>query len=139
MSARKKPRSTPKKKLYWCTTDDGDEDWFIIATSARQARRLHEDLEGYDVGDAEAELVATLPDRWQHHSVGWPRISTSLLSDCGGVRVAYRPAEAGDVAIDKLRAQMDVVTEAWSFGDRVYTPGDIVANAAARLRITSSA
>ena len=44
-------------KLYWVTTADHDEDWFILATSARQARSFHENYEGYGVGDARARLI----------------------------------------------------------------------------------
>lgn len=44
-------------KLYWVTTEDHDEDWFVIARSARSARSFFEDYEGYDPADASAELV----------------------------------------------------------------------------------
>jgi hypothetical protein len=44
-------------RLYWCTTDDHDEDWFIFANSARQARAYHENYEGYGKGDARARLI----------------------------------------------------------------------------------
>jgi hypothetical protein len=44
-------------KLYWCTTDDHDEDWFIFAESARRARAYHENYEGYGAGDAQARLI----------------------------------------------------------------------------------
>jgi hypothetical protein len=46
-------------KLYWCTTDDHDEDWFIFAESARSARAYHEDYEGYDKGDAHSRLIVS--------------------------------------------------------------------------------
>jgi hypothetical protein len=46
-------------KLYWCTTDDHDEDWFIFAASARQARAYHEDYEGYGRGDASSRLIVS--------------------------------------------------------------------------------
>jgi hypothetical protein len=45
--------------LYWCTTSDHDEDWFIFAESARQARAYHEDYEGYDKGDASSRLIVS--------------------------------------------------------------------------------
>ena len=54
-------------KLYWCTTPDHDEDWFIVARSAAAASREHEDdegyegYEGYEGGDAEAELACDVP------------------------------------------------------------------------------
>lgn len=44
-------------KLYWCTTADHDEDWFILADSASQARVYHEYYEGYGAGDARARLI----------------------------------------------------------------------------------
>lgn len=43
--------------LYWVTTRDHDEDWFIVATNSRSARRFHEHYEGYNSGDATANLV----------------------------------------------------------------------------------
>ena len=49
--------STKTVKLYWVTTADHDEDWFIFASQARQARSFHEDYEGYGVGDARARLI----------------------------------------------------------------------------------
>jgi hypothetical protein len=69
-------------KLYWCWTDDHDEDWFIVARSARQARRFHESQEGYNHGDAGSALVAHVPAAFQSERyVGWPR--RSLLEGCG--------------------------------------------------------
>jgi hypothetical protein len=50
----------PAKKpihLYWVTTLDHDEDWFILARTPRAAASYHEDCEGYDSGDAKARLV----------------------------------------------------------------------------------
>ena len=46
-------------KLYWVTTADHDEDWFIFAESARQARAYHEDYEGYGRGDARSRLIVS--------------------------------------------------------------------------------
>jgi|ERR1017187_205826 hypothetical protein len=46
-------------RLYWVTTQDHDEDWFIFAESARQARAYHEDYEGYDKGDAHSRLIVS--------------------------------------------------------------------------------
>ena len=51
--------STKQVRLYWCTTDDHDEDWFIFATSARQARSFHEHYEGYGKGDASSRLIVS--------------------------------------------------------------------------------
>jgi hypothetical protein len=49
--------STKQVRLYWVTTDDHDEDWFIFAESARSARSFHEHYEGYGAGDARARLI----------------------------------------------------------------------------------
>ena len=46
-------------KLYWVTTADHDEDWFIFAESARSARSYHEHYEGYGKGDARARLIVS--------------------------------------------------------------------------------
>lgn len=45
--------------LYWVTTADSDEDWFIFAVSARQARSYHENYEGYGKGDADSRLIVS--------------------------------------------------------------------------------
>ena len=123
-----KPKREPKKKLYWCTTPDGDEDWFIIATSARQARSRHAGEEGYRSEDVESTLVTVLPEKWQEHHLGWPDLNTSILEDSGGVKVPYQPSSN-----KKLREMMGVVSEAWQFGDRFFVAGDIVANIEASL------
>jgi hypothetical protein len=50
----------PTKKpihLYWVTTLDHDEDWFIFAKTSRSAASYHERYDGYDTGDARARLV----------------------------------------------------------------------------------
>jgi hypothetical protein len=50
----------PAKKpihLYWVTTLDHDEDWFIFAKTSRSAASYHEHYDGYDTGDATARLV----------------------------------------------------------------------------------
>lgn len=43
--------------LYWVTTDDHDEDWFILARTGRTAESYHIQHEGYEPGDATAELI----------------------------------------------------------------------------------
>jgi hypothetical protein len=43
--------------LYWVTTVDHDEDWFIFARTSRSAADYHEQCEGYDTHDAKARLV----------------------------------------------------------------------------------
>jgi len=61
-------RQTEKESaanLYWVSTEDHDEDWFILSNSARTAEQFHIEYEGYEPGDAHAELVLTpqpIPD-----------------------------------------------------------------------------
>jgi hypothetical protein len=43
----------------WVTTADHDEDWFILAERARQARAYHENYEGYGKGDASSRLIVS--------------------------------------------------------------------------------
>jgi hypothetical protein len=43
--------------LYWVTTLDHDEDWFIFAKTSRSAASYHEHYDGYDSGDARARMV----------------------------------------------------------------------------------
>ena len=70
------------KKLYWCETPDQDEDWFIVASSANEACRIHEDQEGYDEGYARTRLVCRIPATLAPVT-GWP--SRELLEALGAV------------------------------------------------------
>ena len=58
-------------QLYWATTEDHSEDWFIVASNVREAARLHENMEGYDKGEAAAELVLDIPENIIVEK-GWP-------------------------------------------------------------------
>ncbi len=70
--------------LYWCTTDDHDEDWFMVARYRHQAARLFAGYEGYDHDMVTARRVLTLPASLQHpKSFGWP--TRELLEGCGAV------------------------------------------------------
>ena len=71
--------------LYWCETEDHDEDWFMVAPSARVARCMHEDSEGYDRGDATATLVLRIPQALHAHT-GYP--DHELLKAVGAVFIS---------------------------------------------------
>jgi hypothetical protein len=47
--------------LYWVTTEDHEEDWFILARHPRSAECYHVETEGYDQGDARAEQIMSVP------------------------------------------------------------------------------
>ena len=49
------------KKLYWVTTPDGFEDWFVVGRSKKQAERYHEYAEGFDLNYATATLICNIP------------------------------------------------------------------------------
>jgi hypothetical protein len=127
-----KARRTPRAKrfaLYWCTTPDGEEDWFVVADSARSARRFHEGAEDYETGEASAERVVALPaelqtpEGWKdgprgkvHPRAGWP--SDEFLVACGG--------EIAPLPRTEHHAKMGVVCKDVRFGARVFRAGDIV-------------
>lgn len=98
-------------KLYWCWTDDHDEDWFIVARSAQAARREHESEEGYELGAAQCSLVCRLPEARQKTTThpGWP--DHELLVACGGVEMEPHTA----------------APRVWRFGKRVYREGALQA------------
>ena len=55
MAKTNKPSSIVN--LYWVTTDDHDEEWFILARTIRTAESYHIQYEGYEPGEARAELI----------------------------------------------------------------------------------
>jgi hypothetical protein len=72
-------------KLYWVTTEDHCEDWFIVSHSAKAAERFHEINEGYSRGEASAEEILTIPSDLNPEP-GWP--TDELIHDLGGVFVS---------------------------------------------------
>jgi len=69
-------------KLYWVTTGDHCEDWFVVARNPMAAARFHETAEGYERGEASAEEIMPIPNDF-HPVEGWP--SDELIQDLGGV------------------------------------------------------
>ena len=67
-------------KLFWVTTEDHGEDWFVVASNAEEASNFHEEQEGYDREDATAEMILTIPDGIAV-DIGWP--SDEVLRSCG--------------------------------------------------------
>jgi hypothetical protein len=131
-SGRPVPHRT-ERALYWCSTEDGNEDWFVIAPCALLARSFFEEYEGYDIGDAQAEWVADVPDsvKATDESIAeWP--SLGVIKQCGGELLSYQPDM--DAQKVKLREAMGVATMAIRFNDRVFVAGDIVENTFRRER-----
>jgi hypothetical protein len=68
-------------QLYWVTTEDHDEDWFVVAANPHEAARCFEQNIGYDRGDATANKVLDVPPDmtidpadpdWFERWPGWP-------------------------------------------------------------------
>ena len=112
--AAKKTRKARSPKLYWVTTADHGEDWFVVALGEGEACVFHEDAEGFDRGDADAELVCRLPAALSKTKVGWP--SDDVLNACGAEIVSPK----GKPRVVKIDG-------------RVFGEGDVFENAAARL------
>ncbi len=81
--------------LYWVTTEDHCEDWFIIANNANQAARIHENFEGYDEGDATAKIVLEIPVSISAET-GWP--SNELLKSLGATFISEDSTRVVEIA-----------------------------------------
>jgi len=78
---RKLTRTPRPLTLYWCSTEDHHEDWFVVARSATEAVRFFESCEGYE-DETFAEALTAVPDALQDDQhLGWP--SDELLVACG--------------------------------------------------------
>lgn len=133
MKQNQKPkRPAPALKLYWVSTPDGDEDWFLVARSKRDAERDHEVQEGYDIGYATAELICRIPDSLVPANpaklLGNP--SNELIEACGGVRGLNPPESELHI---KASEQLGSGRRVFHFGEKVYGEGDVFANALERL------
>lgn len=77
-------------KLFWATTKEGYEDWFVIANSKEVAEEYHEDSEGFNTGDAKAKFVCNISEdliqKYKLYGPDWPTIE--LLSDLGGLIIS---------------------------------------------------
>lgn len=82
-------------KLYWCSTKDGSEDWFMVARNSRQAASLHASWEGFDPSDAKADFIADIPDEWQgicmHCKKPWTEETLTRIPGTQGLTEASCP------------------------------------------------
>jgi len=81
-------------KLFWVTTEDHDEDWFVVASSAEEASEFHENVEGYDPGDATAEEILSIPENIPAET-GWP--SDELLLAVGAKFIVENPSRVVEI------------------------------------------
>ena len=82
--------------LYWVTTEDHAEDWFVLANSAKEAATFHEDAEGYAIGDATAEMILKIPDGITANS-GWRWPSDAILKSCGAKFLSEAPTRVVEI------------------------------------------
>lgn len=80
--------------LYWVTTEDHGEDWFVVADDAEKAAIFHEDAEGYAPGDATAEMILVIPDGVAVMT-GWP--SDEVLWACGARFLSEAPTRVVEI------------------------------------------
>jgi hypothetical protein len=85
--------------LYWVTTEDHAEDWFIVASSPQEAATFHENAEGYVYGDATAEMIVEVPGE-VNESTGWP--SDEVLRSCGAIFLAEAPTRVVEIGNRKF-------------------------------------
>ena len=85
--------------LYWVTTEDHGEDWFVVANSAEEASTYHEDAEGYAIGDATAEMILQIPDGIMENT-GWP--SDEVLQSCGAKFISEAPSRVVEIGDRKF-------------------------------------
>jgi hypothetical protein len=70
--------------LYWCSTEDHTADWFVVAWGSEEAAAMHEDLESFDKGEADAELVCEVPEAAYDLVSEAGRPAAGLIEACGG-------------------------------------------------------
>ena len=80
--------------LYWVTTEDHAEDWFVVANDEEEAATFHEDVEGYAPGDALAEMITAIPDGVTVNT-GWP--SDEVLLACGANFLSKGPTRLVEI------------------------------------------
>lgn len=66
------------QQLYWCTTTGHEEDWFIQASSLKEARESHAYGEGFNLEDARAKYICDMPAEYWESSPNWPSHDTLL-------------------------------------------------------------
>lgn len=122
-----------KWKLYWCETDEHDEDWFVVARDAVEASKFHEAEEGYDEDDARAEFVCVLPPSEQtFDGPGWPDKST--LGACGAEFLPNAPQDGGN----ELRSHLGSGARVVRLRGRIFAEGDLVGNTFRHLGHTTT-
>jgi hypothetical protein len=95
-------------EAFWVTAPSPDENCFVVAVTARQAASLEEAGSGFDLGDCNAEFIASLPEgfeqiakRMHHHQASnegvmpWPDYARPWLLRRMGADQRMRSGRTG--------------------------------------------
>jgi hypothetical protein len=91
-------------QLYWVTTEDHDEDWFVVAADPSEAARSFELNIGYEAGSAIAEKVLDIPPdiqmkpvdtEWFEDWPDWP--SDESLIALGAIFISDEPSRVVEI------------------------------------------
>ncbi len=82
-------------KLYWVTNEDHEEDWFVAAICAKEAAKFHEDMKGYDPGDAIAESILDISEEIPAE-IGWP--PDEILKAFGATFICENPSRVVEIS-----------------------------------------
>ena len=83
--------------LYWVSTHDQHEDWFIISETKKRAELFHELMEGYAKGEATATMVMPIPESIKARE-GWP--CSQQLIDLGAIFLSFQESGTRIVEIN---------------------------------------
>jgi len=66
-----------KRDLYWVTTPQNEENWFVVASTKGNAESFHNHAEGFDKDYSSAKLICKIPLNLlkKHHKINdedWP-------------------------------------------------------------------
>jgi hypothetical protein len=75
--------------LYWVTTKDHDEDWFVVAKSDTAACSFREEYEGYSPGEARAKKICSVPAKYYEEESCHAQLD--LLEDIGFTVISDSP------------------------------------------------
>jgi hypothetical protein len=107
---------TEYKKLYWCYTLELYKRYFIIANSARKARKQFASENRYYQKDVSVERICRLPDK--HQTTIQIHPSDSLLTECK-VEFIYK-LHKGDKLSTVIRLMLKPGGRVFNFQNRIY-------------------
>jgi hypothetical protein len=98
-------------QLYWVTTEDHAEDWFMVASNPGDAARCFEQNIGYEAGSATAEKLLDIPTEvdirpadpeWFEGWADWP--ANESLVAIGEWYIDHDPDRIHDLASKQVDA-----------------------------------